>query len=385
MTKSYEALNHRHTKVHLEKGGPSLNVRRLLTTTAISSVILLSTVLVNPAEAVVLNCGDIISTPNTTVVLTADVSCVGSLEVFGVAIVASGVELDLNGHTIRGDGFRPEDQTSNIGVYVTGGGNNVTVKNGTVTNFNSGVYFEQVTGNTATTLRLVDNIGPDIQQIFGEGLQVFQGGNHTITSNHVIHNGPFAGIVAYGPTNNNTITSNQVLNNNILDPSGHHGEGGPIMQDIGIWLVNLSSNPANTTTNNTIQTNAVSGNGLDGVQVAAFTHGNFVRTNSITNNGFGQPAGNGFRDGDGVAIFGSSNQVQSNQVIQNGGNGIAVELQGSPNPVNGKNNTITGNTAFNNGGAANIPGFDLFDGNVDCDGNVWASNNEGTKNRACIN
>lgn len=360
-----------------------MKLRRILSSASVLGVLLAGLVFASPAQAVVLNCGDVITTPNTTVVLTADVGpCTTPI---GIGIGADNVTLDLNGHTVSGDGLEPNDQTGTIGIYVssghTGSANNATVKNGTVTAFNSGVYLEIVNGATVTSLRLFDNIGPDSTQTFGEGFQSFRGGTHTITGNQVVHNGPFAGIVLYGPTNNNTVTNNQVANNNILDTGDHHGGGGPIMQDIGIWLVNLSSNPANTTTNNTISSNQVSGNGLDGIQVANFTNGNIVRNNQVINNGFGQPAGNGFRDGDGVAIFGSSNLVETNDVRNNGGNGIGVEGSGT---VNGKSNTIRSNIALGNGGAANIPGFDLFDRNPGCDANVWTANTEGTKNQACI-
>jgi hypothetical protein len=339
-----------------------------------------------PAAAVTFNCGDIISTPGTYV-LTADVGSAATpcTTTFGLAISgANGVTLDLNGHTVWGNGFQEFDQSANIGIYVTslaGAADNATVKNGTVTGFNTGVYLESVFTATVRSMSLHDNIGPDETDIYGEGLQVFEGGSHTITANSVVHNGPFAGIDLYGPTSNNTVTSNSVLNNNIIDPAGHHGPDA-IMQDIGIWVVSLTSNLATPTTNNNVATNSVQGNGLDGIQVANFTQGNFVRTNSVANNGFGQPATNPFRDGDGIAIFGSFNTVQTNQVIHNGGNGIGVEGSGT---VNGKSNTITGNQSLTNGSGPKTQDYDLFDKNIGCDANVWLANIYGTRNQTCIN
>lgn len=364
-----------------------MKFRRILATVSATTFVLVGLVLVSPAQATVVNCGDLITTPNTTITLTADIDCSMSTAFFGVAIIADNVTLDLNGHKVIGNGFQEADNSSVLGVYVTSiagpTANNVTVKNGTVTKFNSGVYLEMVNGAKVNGMRIIDNIGPDNTDTWGEGIQTFEGGGHTITGNQINHNGPFAGIDLYGPTNNNVVTANQVTNNNILDTSGHHGGGGPIMQDIGIWLVNLSSNPANTTTNNLISSNSVSGNGLDGIQVANFTNGNTVRINSVSNNGFGQPVGNGFRDGDGIAVFGSSNLVETNSVNGNGGNGIGVEGSGT---VNGKSNTLRSNVAIGNGGAANITGYDVFDANLSppCDANSWTLNVFITRNQTCI-
>lgn len=50
-------------------------------------------------------------------------------------IVADGVELDLNGNTIRGSNIR-------TGVLIQAGADDVKIKNGTIRNFKSGVAFE---------------------------------------------------------------------------------------------------------------------------------------------------------------------------------------------------------------------------------------------------
>lgn len=383
LTWAYETVSVARTTSNERGTGVSLR-RTFRTAIAVStSCAALGLAFASPASAAVFNCGDEISSPGTYV-LEADIGSPGApcQTVWGIAITANNVVLDFNGHTAWGDGLQENDVSSNFGVYVTstfaGGGNNVTVKNGTVTGFNTGVYLEQVTANTIQSMSLHDNIGPDNTGIFGEGLQSFEGGSHTITGNSVVHNGPFAGIDLFGPTTNNLVTSNSVVNNNML-ASDHHGGTSPIMQDIGIWLVDLGTR---TTTNNTISSNSVAQNGLDGIQVANFTNSNFVRTNSVNQNGFGQPATNAFRDGDGIAIFGSFNTVQTNQVIQNGGNGIGVEGGGT---VNGKSNTITGNQALYNGSGPKAQNFDLFDRNVGCDANVWSGNTYQTRNQTCIN
>lgn len=349
-------------------------------------------VLAPAVHATVLQCGDEISTPGVTIVLTADVGSAASPCTTDDAILidADNVTLDLNGHTVWGDGQKPPDRFARIGIYSTSlstfppsGGNNVTIKNGAVTGFDTGIYLESVTGDVITGMNVHDNIGPDFTGIQDEGIQVYLGGNNTISGNRVTHNGTAAGIDVFGPSNGNVITGNSVNDNNILDTSGHHG-GGPIMQDIGVWIVNLSTNPADTTTNNVVSANQISNNGLDGVQIANYTHGNSVTSNQVTGNGFGQPAGNGFRGGDGIAIFGSNNTVATNSVVHNGANGIGVN---SSTAVNGNHNTIRNNSSLQNGTRPNVAGigFDLFDKNAGCDSNVWQANQYLTRNQPCIN
>ncbi len=339
------------------------------------------------AQATHVGCGMILSVPNSTVVLDSNVGpCTTAT---GVRIRANGITLDMNGFSIIGSGV--SGTASNlVGVSVFDS-SNVTIKNGTVTKWDSGVFLDGSGDNGATNItvtrtRLVDNIGPDSTGTFGEGLQIFQGGSHTITNNQVVHNGPFAGIDAF-QTSNNTISANQVANNNIIDSSDHHGGGTAIMQDIGIWVINLSPDVTQAV-NNTVTQNQVAGNGLDGIQVARFTNQNFVRINSVSNNGFGQPPGNGFRDGDGIANFGSFNTIETNSVIANGGSGIKVyrSTNSAGVPVGGQSNTIRSNTALNNGSAPNSVAFDLFDTNLTppCDSNMWVANTFGTKNQACI-
>ena len=72
-------------------------------------------------------CGDNVS---TNAVLAQDLSCVGD----GVIVAGPGIKIDLNGHTLRGDGG-----ANDYGVDNSGGFDKVTVKNGVVRNFGTGV------------------------------------------------------------------------------------------------------------------------------------------------------------------------------------------------------------------------------------------------------
>ena len=371
--------------------GPGVNKRRIVSTVTATALTVGGLVIgASAAQAVHVACGTEFGPAfaGQTVTLDSNVGpCNTSKGVF--INNAHGFTLNLNGFSIIGNGAIATPGVSESGITVFDS-DNVTIKNGTVTRWNNGIFLDGSgdlggSTNTVTRMRLLDNIGPDSSGVFGEGLQSFIGVGHTITENVVSGNGPYSGINAY-LTRDSTITRNQVANNKILESDTHHG-GSTIMQDIGIWVINLTQNPANTPNNN-VTFNQVAGNGLDGIQVARFTNNNFVRNNSVAQNGFGQPAGNGFRDGDGIANFGSFNTIETNQVIGNGGSGIKVyrATNNAGVPVGGQSNTIRSNTAFNNGSAPNSQAFDLFDTNLTppCDANTWASNNFGTKNQACI-
>jgi len=73
-------------------------------------------------------------------VLANDLKCAGDAFVIKV----DNVVLDLNGHTLNGPGMGPQTwpnpQLDSVGVRV-GGHTNVTVRNGTIDGFSTGVYF----------------------------------------------------------------------------------------------------------------------------------------------------------------------------------------------------------------------------------------------------
>ena len=72
-------------------------------------------------QALALSCGDTLTSDTT---LTANLACSGTALVVG----ADGITIDLNGYTISGDG-------TGLGIDNTGGYDNVTIKNGTITGF----------------------------------------------------------------------------------------------------------------------------------------------------------------------------------------------------------------------------------------------------------
>src|SRR5690348_15511399 len=89
------------------------------------------------------NCGD---TLTQSTKLDHDlVNCPGD----GIVIGAHNITLDLNGHTIDGSGFPPG---SSNGVDDSGGFDNVTIENGTITGFRNGVVFRNVDASTVSRL-----------------------------------------------------------------------------------------------------------------------------------------------------------------------------------------------------------------------------------------
>ena len=77
---------------------------------------------------VIMFCGVSVS---TNAVLGQDLNCVGD----GIVVNGMGITINLNGHTLAGDGG-----VSDNGVDNSGGFDKVTVKNGVVRNFQVGVY-----------------------------------------------------------------------------------------------------------------------------------------------------------------------------------------------------------------------------------------------------
>jgi len=91
-----------------------------------------------PAAADTLGCGDVITVDTT---LDSDlIDCPDE----GLVIGADDITLDLDGHTIDGDGISPvtcpvEGQTCDVGVDNSAGHSGVTIQGGSIQQFNAGV------------------------------------------------------------------------------------------------------------------------------------------------------------------------------------------------------------------------------------------------------
>jgi parallel beta-helix repeat protein len=114
--------------------------------------------MVGPAFATHVSCGDAIVEDTT---LDSDLSCPNN----GIVIGADDITLDLNGHTIDGDGTpfagcRPRREFCDIGV-LNDGHDGVTVRDGSVREFLTGVFVGKARQNR------VLNVSSSRNQFFG--------------------------------------------------------------------------------------------------------------------------------------------------------------------------------------------------------------------------
>ncbi|MGI9079761.1 MAG: right-handed parallel beta-helix repeat-containing protein [Acidimicrobiales bacterium] len=338
--------------------------------------------LAGPASAVTLNCGD---TVTSSVTLSNDLGpCTGN----GLVIGASGITLNLGGHTITGSNTTNTTSNEQVGILIQGM-RNVIVQNGTVTGFDAGVAITKGSKNQVINVTAHDNInhsslvnapGAATNHCnFGDGIVVTGSNNNIIKNNTAFHNGPFDGIAMVGNSDNNIVSGNKVYDqtvSNELPPagSGNNGPCGPfsatptgagrLHQDIGIRVEGPGAN------NNTVVANIVSDNQLNGISIHGYVclnggganpppnfpprgepnTGNLIQTNTVR--------GNGFPDGlDGIGILSqgplgtvtcgsNNNTIIGNTSIGNAGSGIYVTRTGD-NAIT-SSNTVSQNIVKNN-------------------------------------
>lgn len=336
---------------------------------------------VGPAGAAHLACG---ATITTSTVLDSDI---GPCPTGGLIVGADNVVLDLNGHRVFG---RTGTFIDGFGIYIKGR-TGVTVRNGTVSDFDGGVVIEGGERNAVEFVTARDNIGRAGVSLAGEGIAILSSRNNRIFGNNAFGNAPFAGIALYslidsqhrreteGPSTGNLIDSNTVTKN-VLD-----NEGGTV------GTINHGIKAENNSTNNTYVNNRVADNGLDGISLFRGAGNSVIRGNIVTGQGFFRTAA---RRGSGIIIFNEANNnlVEHNLVTNNADNGISLRPTVAPGgtPVPGSmNNTVRNNTAVGNVARPTIPSgnfgpaFDLHDGNANCDNNVWLDNRYITVNQPC--
>lgn len=344
----------------------------------VAAATLLGTVgIVTPVQAAVLACGQTI-TVNTT--LDNDV---GPCPNGGITIGADNITFDLNGHRIFGTDA-PNDKA---GVYLlrrTG----VTVKNGSVSNFDIGVAIEGGSANTVTNIEAQGNIGGG-GGIGGDGIAILSSQGNRILANKAVNNAPFSGIGVYsrvdsdhprqtsGRSTNNLIDDNQVLDNTIsrnrVSPTNTDNDGIRVENDAAF---------------NTFSNNQVVNSGLDGISLFADTADNVVRGNTVQRNGYYRTTA---RRGSGIIVFSRStrNVVENNLSTYNADSGIDIRPPVGTS-AGATFNRIQYNTAFGNSALPFIPSpvfgpsFDLKDGNANCDQNTWFGNRYRTFNQACV-
>jgi large repetitive protein len=280
-----------------------------------------------PAFASHVSCGDTITADTT---LDSDlVNCPNN----GIVIGADDVTLDLNGHTIDGDGELqedcPEGAFCDVGIDNTAGHTGVTIKRGAIRDFDVGIFIVGASENRIQRLSSADNssfgviVGDSSESRIDHcssvgdgvsGILMFDSRDNRIDHNSVTGAHGYA-IPVFGSSDNrvekNTLDGND--HGILLDSSNDNDVKGNRISHSGGSSIDLGH-----ATGNRVEENVLRDNG-DGV-IVADGQGNLVSGNSVTGTGFfGFPDTGGF----GVVIDGGSdNLVQRNAVT--GGRGPAI-------------------------------------------------------------
>ena len=368
-----------------------MRVRKIVGVASVTAMALASMVVLGePAGANHVSCGAVVT---QSITLDSNLTnCPGD----GLRVQASNITIDLGGHTISGRTDTNTTPNEFVGIRlmnVTG----VTVRNGTVTNFDAGVVIGRGSGNTVSRLRVVRNInhstltGTINPCNFGDGIVALDSHNNTIEGNVAQGNGPYGGITLVGDSDGNQVLSNMTVQQNVdnahpnfVNPDRPNGNGpcgpfvptagtvGAIRQGVGIRVEGPGAD------NNRVMGNHSSSNDAFGItihgyichpaegtqqQVQPNNGGNIISRNNVASNGFNAQLGGAPTQGDGIAIpaqgpdivvcTAHSNRVTSNTVTANARHGIALGHRG---PLN---TTISGNIVRNNGVARPGDGINL--------------------------
>lgn len=242
------------------------------------------------------HCGSVVT---RSTVLTRDLTGCPSN---GLVIGADSITLDLNGHTVDGDGTLqqacPGDQPCDVGIDNSAGHAAVTIRGGSVGDFATGVLLVGADQNDLRQLSVARSFFAGIVVVNSSGTRVK---SSTATNNGL--NTDSAGIVLF-TSRHSRIVGNRLSSNG----------------DAGLF--------AGQSGNNLIADNTVTDNTNAGIVVDG--SGNDVKGNRVA------------RNGDGIIVTGDGNRISRNQVqdavgCSDGGCGFGVSLEG------GTGNTVSGN------------------------------------------
>lgn len=237
-------------------------------------------------SGITLQCGAQI---DQDVILNSDLSCP---EGIALMVVADGVTVDLNGHTLTGPGPGrrrwPLPDFDLAGVSVRA--NDVTVENGTLRGFGIGVVVDDVSGVTISNVTTIGGY---------YGVYLYGGGRHHVENNQIVEN-------VYGlhleQTQGNAVIANELSRQTHHSPGGYgiylHSASDNLIErnwirdnlNWGIWL--------SDSTNNTLVRNNVSNNNL--TQVSDDTGGNHWYDEASREGNFWGDYQGGDNNGDGI-------------------------------------------------------------------------------------
>ena len=250
-----------------------------------------------------LSCG---ATVTTDVRLTADlVDCSGQ----GLVIGASGITIDLAGHTIDGTG-------ANAGIYNPDGHDGVTIRGGTIQEFGQGIDLLESRGSHIDRLRATGN---------AIGIVVMRG-DHVRVERVEVDANSFSGIEVL-------FSESVTVEHSIVTG---HDFGGIVDRysldsryDRNVVTGNAFFGIEMTDTDRAeLSRNDVSGNEFDGIRLGFWATGVTLDRNETSHNGT-----------DGLVIEEAGNAVARHTAFENGGRGIAV-VDGT---IDGGRNTAAGN------------------------------------------
>jgi large repetitive protein len=303
----------------------------------------------SPARASATTCGKTITADTT---LHTDLTnCVGS----GLVIGRDNIRLNLNGHTVDGNGLDdPCDGEAihcDAGVDNSAGHSGVTIENGTLQEFDEGVVAVDASGDV---LRRVSARGNLVGILLAHSSAV------RILDGSAIDN-RFPGVLLLDASDDNEIRSNAVSGSTItpavaLDDSDRNRVEGNVIEGSDQGIASTGGD------HNDFRKNVVSHNfgGAIGVDAGS---GNRVRSNVITDNGdgitlggarateisgniirrsglFGAPDTGGF----GVLLDGSDDVTVDDNVVV-GGRGPAIFVTSLDVPETSDRNVISRNRA----------------------------------------
>ena len=304
------------------------NLTKFLTTLAVS---LSAGSLATPVYAV--SCGDYIQ-PNTTVVLTQNLSCQGKDGMGALNVPFGDATINLNGRTITCTGANCGTGASSIGIMSS----NVSVPNvkiigpGKIIGFGTGIRF------AAYAAPLGDGTGLSISQvtILGPGRKGIW-----VTNSGAASCGTAIINILNPPPPNFSISDNLITG-----------------QVEGIYVVDSY---CGVIENNQLMDNNGYVQSADNVAIGLYGDYNKVSGNVLAHNGFGNTTS---YLGTGIRVGGGSNQISANYLTIHHAHGISI--------VGSKGgNAIYSNTAR----FTNYTGYDMADYTYGSSPNSWNSNN----------
>lgn len=293
-------------------------------------------------------CGQTITTSMT---LDQDLVCPGN----GVIIGASNVVFDLGGHTITGPAPTGTTGQGVRGVSTQQNRTGITIRNGAIRGFDSGVdVLPGANGTTVTGLILDSN---------GGGIRVSTGASsNRLADNVIVNTTNFSGIQIGG---NGHVIENNAMNNVASTGVFLSGNNGVIrnnrINDAGGSAITIGAFPSNP---GPFVGNQVTGNQISGSSrvfnstAISITNGSGTRLEGNTVNGrrttpgiFLNESANSVVSGNvlvnnstGVLVRGASTtgtQIRANQAFQNVFSGVAVES--APTSTLVADNSVSGN------------------------------------------